>query len=86
MRITSLRHAHENQLFNLKNELTELEYQNALFVIQENQRVIDAFNTIKYWRQCLSSILIYIIIKVSIQVPAIIFLTQSSINVNKQKN
>ena len=45
--ITSLRHAHENQLFNLKNELTELEYQNALFVIQENQRVIDAFNTIK---------------------------------------
>lgn len=42
LQVDFLRDATEASLLNIKHQLTEVEYQKALYVVQENQRVLDA--------------------------------------------
>ncbi len=47
LQISALRDASENDLLNIKNKISEEDYQKALCVIQENKRVIKASNAIQ---------------------------------------
>lgn len=47
LRIPALRDASENNLLNIKNKISEEDYQKALYIIQENKRVIMASDAIQ---------------------------------------
>ncbi len=45
--VKSLRHANENDLLLIKDKISEEDYQKVLYIIQENNRVLQAFEAIK---------------------------------------
>jgi len=47
LRVKTLRDATENELLNIKNNISEEDYQKALYIIQENERVIKASHAIQ---------------------------------------
>ncbi len=47
LNLKSLRAATEKDLLSLKGQITDSEYQKAIYVLQENQRVLDSFDALK---------------------------------------
>ena len=47
LNIKSLRYASENDLLSIKDKISEDDYQKSLYVIQENKRVLEAYEAIK---------------------------------------
>lgn len=47
LHIKTLRDASENDLFSIKDQISKDNYQKALYIIEENQRVLQAFDAVK---------------------------------------
>jgi len=47
LNIKSLREATETDLLSIRDQISESEYQKVIYVLQENQRVLDAFDALK---------------------------------------
>jgi len=47
LNIKSLRAASENDLLSIKDKITESDYQKAIYILQENQRVLEAYDALK---------------------------------------